>query len=288
MLRSPAGAGSGASPSARSGRPRPDRLNIHHATTWRIRINESRHPCRAAAAAGCHLHRRAPSVRKSMPPTRSGLRHSTKAMPPPSRSCTPSGQPHCRPAHRWPRGVRRSRRCGTVRSRPGSRIVTLKAVQVNQFGNAAREIGEFSLDAPNAQKQTTHDRESMSCCGGISGAVGSSTPISGTATSKQHRSLRCGRQPYREAASRRTQRVTRSSCPPCASTNSRQIDRPSPSPPAFDVTNGWNSRSATSAAMPGPVSATAISTASGSGPRRNDQVSGGRSPPSPPPRCGPG
>ena len=37
----------------------------------------------------------------------------------------------------------------------------------------------------------------------------------------------------------------------------------SPRPPAFVVTKGWNSRSATSGAIPGPVSATAISTASG-------------------------
>ena len=36
----------------------------------------------------------------------------------------------------------------------GVKNVTLpESVQVNQFGNAAREIGEYSLDAPNAQKR---------------------------------------------------------------------------------------------------------------------------------------
>jgi len=38
----------------------------------------------------------------------------------------------------------------------GAKNVTLKAVQVDQFGPAAREIGTFSLDAPNAQKQIVH------------------------------------------------------------------------------------------------------------------------------------
>ncbi len=40
----------------------------------------------------------------------------------------------------------------------GVKNVTLKSIQVDQFGNAAREIGEFSLDAPNAQKQMTHEQ----------------------------------------------------------------------------------------------------------------------------------
>ncbi len=40
----------------------------------------------------------------------------------------------------------------------GVKNVTLKSIQVNQFGNAAREIGEYSLDAPNAQKQMTHEQ----------------------------------------------------------------------------------------------------------------------------------
>jgi uncharacterized protein (TIGR02246 family) len=38
----------------------------------------------------------------------------------------------------------------------GAKNVSLKAVQVDQFGPAAREIGTFSLDAPNAQKQMVH------------------------------------------------------------------------------------------------------------------------------------
>lgn len=38
----------------------------------------------------------------------------------------------------------------------GVRNISLKALQVDQFGNAAREIGEFSLDQPNAQKQMMH------------------------------------------------------------------------------------------------------------------------------------
>jgi uncharacterized protein (TIGR02246 family) len=40
----------------------------------------------------------------------------------------------------------------------GVKNVTLKTVQLDQFGNAAREIGEFSLDAPNAQKQVAHEQ----------------------------------------------------------------------------------------------------------------------------------
>ncbi len=38
----------------------------------------------------------------------------------------------------------------------GDKNVSLKALQVDQFGNAAREIGQFSLDAPNPQKQMVH------------------------------------------------------------------------------------------------------------------------------------
>ena len=38
----------------------------------------------------------------------------------------------------------------------GVKNLSLKALQVDQFGNAAREIGQFSLDEPNAQKQTEH------------------------------------------------------------------------------------------------------------------------------------
>ena len=38
----------------------------------------------------------------------------------------------------------------------GVKNVTLKTVQLDQFGNAAREIGEFTLDMPDAQKQTMH------------------------------------------------------------------------------------------------------------------------------------
>ena len=81
----------------------------------------------------------------------------------------------------------------------GVKNVTLKSVQVNQFGNAAREIGEFARCTERSEAMRTN-RESMSCCGGMSVAVGSSTPISGTATSKLP-SLRCGRQPYHEARS---------------------------------------------------------------------------------------
>jgi uncharacterized protein (TIGR02246 family) len=43
---------------------------------------------------------------------------------------------------------------GAIQS--GVKNVTLKALKVDQFGGAAREIGEFSLDAPNAQKQMVH------------------------------------------------------------------------------------------------------------------------------------
>jgi uncharacterized protein (TIGR02246 family) len=38
----------------------------------------------------------------------------------------------------------------------GVKNVTLKTVGVEQFGNAAREIGLFTLDMPDAQKQTMH------------------------------------------------------------------------------------------------------------------------------------
>jgi ketosteroid isomerase-like protein len=38
----------------------------------------------------------------------------------------------------------------------GYKNIALKALQVDQFGTAAREIGQFSLDAPNPQKQMTH------------------------------------------------------------------------------------------------------------------------------------
>jgi uncharacterized protein (TIGR02246 family) len=38
----------------------------------------------------------------------------------------------------------------------GLKNIALKAQRVDQFGGAAREIGEFSLDAPDAQKQMTH------------------------------------------------------------------------------------------------------------------------------------
>jgi uncharacterized protein (TIGR02246 family) len=38
----------------------------------------------------------------------------------------------------------------------GVKNLSVKALQVDQFGNAAREIGQFSLDQPNAQKQTVH------------------------------------------------------------------------------------------------------------------------------------
>lgn len=43
---------------------------------------------------------------------------------------------------------------GAIQS--GLKNVSLKALQVDQFGGAAREIGQFSLDAPDAQKQTVH------------------------------------------------------------------------------------------------------------------------------------
>ncbi len=38
----------------------------------------------------------------------------------------------------------------------GYKNITLKALQVDQFGSAAREIGAFTLDAPNPQKQMVH------------------------------------------------------------------------------------------------------------------------------------
>lgn len=38
----------------------------------------------------------------------------------------------------------------------GYKNITLKALQVDQFGTAAREIGAFALDAPNPQKQMVH------------------------------------------------------------------------------------------------------------------------------------
>jgi ketosteroid isomerase-like protein len=38
----------------------------------------------------------------------------------------------------------------------GDKNMSLQALQVDQFGNAAREIGQFSLDVPNPQKQMTH------------------------------------------------------------------------------------------------------------------------------------
>jgi uncharacterized protein (TIGR02246 family) len=43
---------------------------------------------------------------------------------------------------------------GAIQS--GLTNASLKALQVDQFGTAAREIGQFSLDALNAQKQTVH------------------------------------------------------------------------------------------------------------------------------------
>ena len=38
----------------------------------------------------------------------------------------------------------------------GVKNISLKALRVDQFGRAAREIGQFSLDAPNAQQQVQH------------------------------------------------------------------------------------------------------------------------------------
>jgi ketosteroid isomerase-like protein len=38
----------------------------------------------------------------------------------------------------------------------GDKNMSLQALRVDQFGNAAREIGLFSLDAPDPQKQMTH------------------------------------------------------------------------------------------------------------------------------------
>jgi uncharacterized protein (TIGR02246 family) len=38
----------------------------------------------------------------------------------------------------------------------GAKNVTVKALQVDQYGSAAREIGEFAFDMPDAQKQTMH------------------------------------------------------------------------------------------------------------------------------------
>ena len=38
----------------------------------------------------------------------------------------------------------------------GYKNISLKALQVDQFGEAAREIGQFGLDAPNPEKQVTH------------------------------------------------------------------------------------------------------------------------------------
>jgi uncharacterized protein (TIGR02246 family) len=43
---------------------------------------------------------------------------------------------------------------GAIQS--GLKNISLKALQVDHFGPAAREIGQFSLDAPNAQNQTMH------------------------------------------------------------------------------------------------------------------------------------
>jgi ketosteroid isomerase-like protein len=43
---------------------------------------------------------------------------------------------------------------GAIQS--GVKNITLKTLKVDQFGNAAREIGEFTLDQPNAQKQMVH------------------------------------------------------------------------------------------------------------------------------------
>jgi uncharacterized protein (TIGR02246 family) len=38
----------------------------------------------------------------------------------------------------------------------GDTNLSLQALRMDQFGDAAREIGRFSLDAPNPQKQMTH------------------------------------------------------------------------------------------------------------------------------------
>jgi len=43
---------------------------------------------------------------------------------------------------------------GAIQS--GLKNPTLQTVAVEQFGNAAREIGRVSLDVPNAQKQMVH------------------------------------------------------------------------------------------------------------------------------------
>ena len=40
---------------------------------------------------------------------------------------------------------------GAIRS--GLKFTTLQAISVEQYGNAAREIGRFTAEAPNAQKQ---------------------------------------------------------------------------------------------------------------------------------------
>jgi uncharacterized protein (TIGR02246 family) len=105
----------------------------------------------------------------------------------------------------------------------GVKNVTLKTLPVDQFGNAAREIGQYGLDAPVAP----HRRK----------------------LEARHRHLE--QQPLKEdiahaapAGSMITNRVPpfaaadTVSRPPCASTSSRQIERPNPSPAAFDVTKG--------------------------------------------------
>jgi uncharacterized protein (TIGR02246 family) len=159
MLHAPCGRrqGEGASPSPRSGRPRPDRLNIRHATTRRIRVNEGRHPSRAAAA-GHHC---------------TGARHISSEIDAANAKWIAAfnkgdaaavAQLYTERATALPPGAPMAKGRAAIQAfwdgaiKGGVKNVTLKSVQVNQFGNAAREIGEFSLDAPNAQQQITHEQ----------------------------------------------------------------------------------------------------------------------------------
>jgi hypothetical protein len=60
--------------------------------------------------------------------------------------------------------------------------VTLTALSVERYGNAAREIGRFTLDAPDPQQKLTHIEgkyANMSWCGRRRRAAGSSIRIFG-------------------------------------------------------------------------------------------------------------
>ena len=99
---------------------------------------------------------------------------------------------------------------------------------------------------------------SCAACTGARPGGSSAAPLLDTAPVPCHVSVEAGSVKWKSAppSSESASHIW----PPCASTMPRQIDKPTPMPDGFVVTNGWNSFSRTSAGRPGPLSATLTST----------------------------